>query len=151
MPKFNASLLGDWIQIAASVGVILGIAILVIVGLAHTPQLIESDQTNQAFNEALKTQGVYLGEKSAKITKERQLQLRSFVEQNCTACHGTRMSGGLVPALSKANLRHLSVNAVTVTILNGRPENVMPPWETQLSGKDAYWIAELLKRGGIVE
>ncbi len=151
MPKFNASLLGDWIQIAASTGAILGIAILMIVGLAHTPQLTESGKTNQALNEALKTQRVYLREKSAEITKERQLELRHFIKQNCTACHGIRMSGGLGPALSKANLRYLSVNAVTVTILNGRPENGMPPWETQLSEKDAYWIAAILKQGGIVE
>ena len=58
------------------------------------------------------------------------------------------MTGSIGPALSSANLQHLSVNAVTLTILYGLPAKGMPPWEAQLSEKDAYWIAELLKRGG---
>jgi len=147
MPNFNSSALGDWILIATSVGVIAGIALL-IVDIAFSRQLIESEPTNQAFNTAFETRRVYLRENSAEVTTERQSELRDFVEQNCPACHGIRMTGSIGPALSKAHLQHLSVNAVTLTILHGLPAKGMPPWEAQLSEKDAYWIAELLKRGG---
>ena len=148
MPNFNLSALGDWIQIAASVGVIAGFAVL-IVYIAFTRQSIEPEQTNQAFNAALETRRVYLGKNPAEVTEERQSELLDFVEQNCPACHGIRMRGSIGPALSKANLQYLSVNAVTLTILYGLTDKGMPAWEAQLSERDAYWIAEFLKRGGI--
>ena len=149
MPDFNSSAFGDWIQIAASVGVIVGIALLIL-DLAQTPQLRESEQTNPAFNATSETRRVHSGENPVEVTKERQSELRDFVEKNCPACHGMWMTGSLGPELSKANLQHLSVNAVTFTILYGRPAKGMPPWEAQLSEQDAYWIAEFLKQGGII-
>ncbi len=149
MPNFNWSALGDWIQIAASLGGLAGFA-LVIAYVAYTRQSIEPEQTNQAFNAALETRRVYLGENPAEVTNERQSELLYFVEQNCPACHGMRMRGSIGPPLSEASLQHLSVNEVTLTILYGFPEKGMPAWEAQLSEKDAYWIAELLKRGSII-
>ena len=149
MPNFNSSAFGDWIQIAASVGVIVGIALLILY-VAYTPQLSESERTNQAFKAALEPPRVHLGENSVEVTKERQSELRYFVEKNCPACHGMQVAGSLGPALSKANLQHLSVNAVTFTILYGRPAKGMPPWEAELSEKEAYWIAEFLKRGDVI-
>ena len=148
MPNFNWSALGDWIQIAASIGGLAGFA-LVIAYIAYTRQSIEPEQTNQAFNAALETRRVYLGENPTEVTNERQSELLDFVEQNCPACHGIRMRGSIGPALSKANLQHLSVNAVTLTILYGLTDKGMPAWEAQLTEGDAYWIAEFLKRGGI--
>lgn len=148
MPNFNWSALGEWIQIAASLGGLAGFA-LVIAYIAYTRQSIEPEQTNQAINAAVETRRVYLGENPAEVTNERRSELLYFVEQNCPACHGIRMRGSIGPALSKANLQHLSVNAVTLTILYGLPAKGMPAWEAQLSERDAYWIAELLKRGGI--
>ncbi len=143
MPSFNWSALADWIQIAASGGVVVGFALL-IVYIAYTSLFIEPEQTNEVYNPALETRRVYLGE----ITNERQSELLYFVEQKCPACHGIGMRGSIGPALSKANLQHLSVNAVTLTILYGLPEKGMPAWEAQLSEREASWIAELLKRGG---
>lgn len=148
MPNFNWSALGEWIQIAASLGGLAGFA-LVIAYIAYTRQSIEPEQTNQAINAAVETRRVYLGENPAEVTNERRSELLYFVEQNCPACHGIRMRGSIGPALSKANLQHLSVNAVTLTILYGLTDKGMPAWEAQLSERDAYWIAELLKRGGI--
>ena len=147
MPKFNLSALGDWILIAASVGVVAGIALL-IVDLVYTQQGTEQDQPDHVINSAVVSWRVNRGENAADVTKQRQSELRSFVEQNCPTCHGMSTTGSIGPALSKANLRHLSVGAVTFTILYGRPAKGMPPWEAQLSQKDAYWIAALLKGGG---
>ena len=121
MPNFNWSALGDWIQIAASIGGLAGFA-LVIAYIAYTRQSIEPEQTNHAFNAALETRRVYLGENPAEVTNERQSELLYFVEQNCPACHGIRMRGSIGPPLSEASLQHLSVNEVTLTILYGLPE-----------------------------
>jgi len=148
MPKFNWSALGDWIQIAASLGGLAGFA-LVIAYVVYTRQPIEPEQSDQAFNAALETRRVDFGENHAEVANERQSELLYFVEQNCPACHGIRMKGSIGPALSKADLQHLSVNAVTLTILYGLPDKGMPAWEAQLSETDAFWIAKLLKRGGI--
>ena len=147
MPNFKWSALGDWIQIAASLGGLAGFA-LVIAYIAYTR--LEPEQTNQAFNAALETRPVYLGKNPAEVTDERQSELLDFVEQNCPACHGIRMRGSIGPALSKANLQYLSVNAVTLTILYGLTDKGMPAWEAQLSERDAYWIAEFLKRRNII-
>jgi cytochrome c55X len=147
MPKLNLSGLGDLIQIVASVGVVLGIAFMII-ELAQSTQLTETTQPDLAFETALKKPGRdFLGKSTAAITPERQTELLHFVRQNCPACHG--MTGGIGPALSKVNLEHLSLNAITFTILYGRPEKGMPAWETQLSEEDTYWIAGLMKRGDI--
>jgi cytochrome c55X len=149
MPNFNSSALADCTLIAAGVVVITGIAILIVYS-AHTRQLIPSERTDRAYNAAIETRPVYIEENPAEVTNKRQSELRYFVEQNCPACHGIRLTGSIGPALSKANLQYLSVNAVTLTILYGLPEKGMPPWEAQLSEKDAHWIAKFLKRGGII-
>jgi len=148
MPNINPRVLADWIQIAASVSVIAAIVFLV-VDLAYTRQPIGSEQTNQVFNAASETGGASFGEKPGEVTKERQAELRYFVEKNCPACHGLQFRSSIGPELSKAGLQHLSVNAVTFTILYGYQVKGMPAWGTQLSKNDAYWIAEFLKRGGI--
>ena len=93
MPNFKWSALGDWIQIAASLGGLAGFA-LVIAYIAYTR--LEPEQTNQAFNAALETRRVYLGKNPAEVTDERQSELLDFVEQNCPACHGIRMRGGTI-------------------------------------------------------
>jgi mono/diheme cytochrome c family protein len=147
MPKLNLSGLGDLIQIVASVGVVAGIAFMII-ELAQSTQLTETAQPDLAFETALKKpRRDFLGESTAVITPDRRTELLHFVRENCPACHG--MTGGIGPALSKVNLEHLSLNAITFTILYGRPEKGMPAWETQLSEEDTYWIAGLMKRGDI--
>ena len=142
MPKFKLSALGDWILIAASVGVVGGIALLII-DLVYTQQRTEQDYPDHVINAAEGSR--QRTENAAEVTKQRQSELRYFVEQNCPACHGMRATGSIGPALSTANLQHLSVSAVTFTILYGRPAKGMPPWETQLSEKEAEWIAAHLK------
>jgi len=137
-------MLGDWIQIAACISVVPLIALLVI-EIANTPKLTGSKQKNPFNEEARQAHlGRIPAEVTSEVTKQRQSELQNFVAQNCSACHG--VTGGIGPALSKANLEHLSVNAVTFTILYGRPAKGMPPWEAQLSETDAYWIAEFLIR-----
>ena len=141
MPKFNSSAVGDWIQIGASVGVVAGILFL-FAALFFTQASIEPVHSNKALERVSRE---LPGDSLAEVTKERQGQLQRFVAQSCSPCHG--LTGGIGPTLSKVNLQHLSLNAVTFTILYGRPAKGMPPWESQISRLDAYWIAEFLKRG----
>lgn len=147
MSGFNASALGDWIQIAASACVIGGIAFLV-VEVARTQSVFEVRETEQPLTD-IEVQVVLSSDHPAETTEERQSELRDFLEQNCPACHGP--TGGIGPPLSDAHLQHLSVDALTSTILHGRPAKGMPPWEAQLSVSDAHWIAEFLKTEGISE
>ena len=77
--------------------------------------------------------------------------MREFVQKNCPACHGAQMVGSIGPPLSRVELERLSISAVASTIRFGRTDKGMPAWEEQLSEKDAYWMAGLLKREGILE
>lgn len=144
MPHLDLRAVGEWIEIAASVGVIAGIA-LAIIGLAFTRQWSDSEQADRA-PDAGSTIGRVDHHDAPEVSVERQVELRHFVDQNCPACHA--MTAGLGPALSTTHLEQLSVNAIAFTILYGRPAKGMPPWHAQLSQHDAYWVAEYLKRGG---
>jgi len=144
MSRFNSSAVGDWIQIGASIGVLAGILFL-FVALILSQVSNEPVQSKPVVNRMPVEQGrIHSVEESAEVTQERQGELQRFVAQNCSPCHG--LTGGIGPTLSKANLQHLSLNAVTFTILYGRTTKGMPPWGSQISRDDAYWIAEFLKR-----
>jgi hypothetical protein len=148
MSGFNASALGDWIQIAASACVIGGFAFL-IVEVARTQWVIDVGETEQSSGSPMETtldtgvEQVLSSEHLAKISAARQSELRNFLKQNCPACHGP--TGGIGPPLSDAHLQHLSVDALASTILHGRPAKGMPPWDSRLSPVEAQWIAAFLK------
>lgn len=148
MRNFDSSAIGDWIEIAASIGVVVGIVILVVV-LALDPWLAGWEHPEQVISAAPERERVKLNGSAADVTKERQSELRHFVDRHCPACHGTE--GGIGPALSRSDLEHLSVNAVALTILYGRSAKGMPAWEAQLTEGDALWIAEWLKKDGSME
>jgi cytochrome c55X len=77
----------------------------------------------------------------------RQNELVRMVRQDCGACHGMRLTGGLGPALTRAALADKPVQAMAATIYHGRPGTPMPSWRGLLSETDAQWIAEQLLRG----
>ncbi|KAB2870881.1 MAG: cytochrome c [Burkholderiaceae bacterium] len=70
-----------------------------------------------------------------------------MVRQDCGACHGMHLSGGLGPALTRDALAGKPTDAMAATIVHGRPGTPMPPWRALLSDGDARWIAEQLARG----
>lgn len=143
MPRFTAKVIGDWVLIAGSLGTLLGTIGLVVVG-AYT--LIGTESIDRPPAEGpgeLLDAGV--------VSAARAVELVEFVEETCPACHGKELHGSVGPPLSRAELQHLTVNALTMTLLQGRPEKGMPPWNGQLSKTDALWIAEFLKGGGYPE
>ena len=78
---------------------------------------------------------------------QRQKQLVRFVREDCGACHGMRLTGGLGPAITPSALPGRTPEIVMTTILYGHPGTPMPGWQGMLSQTDARWIAERLLAG----
>lgn len=74
-------------------------------------------------------------------------ELIHLVRQDCGACHGMTLNGGLGSPLTKEALAGRSVDSLVATILQGRPGTPMPPWKTLLSEDEARWIAQQLLAG----
>ena len=81
------------------------------------------------------------------LSEARQQSLIRIVRQDCGACHGLRLTGGLGPALTRDALADKPIDAMAATIVHGRPGTPMPPWRALLDDADARWIAEQLARG----
>lgn len=80
-------------------------------------------------------------------TPARRAELVDFVRQDCGACHGLTLSGGLGPSLQPAALAGKDPEVLGYVILNGRRGTAMPPWKPFLTEAEARWIAETLKQG----
>ena len=78
---------------------------------------------------------------------QREHALVRIVRQDCGACHGMQLTGGLGPPLTAQAMRDRSIESIVATTLNGRPGTPMPPWRSMLSETDALWIAEQLRAG----
>lgn len=83
----------------------------------------------------------------AEITPERQQALRYLVRQDCGACHGLTLKGGLGPALTPDALANRSEELLINSILQGRPGTAMPPWQEMISREEAEWIVDQLRQG----
>lgn len=77
----------------------------------------------------------------------RQQALIRIVRQDCGACHGLRLTGGLGPALTPEALAEMPLDTVEASIVHGRPGTPMPAWASLLSNADASWIARQLRAG----
>ncbi len=78
---------------------------------------------------------------------ERTRDLVRMVRQDCGACHGLRLAGGLGPALLPETLRDKAVDSLRYTVLLGRPGTPMPPWNAFMSEAEADWIVRQLMQG----
>jgi cytochrome c55X len=81
------------------------------------------------------------------LPEARQQTLIRMVRQDCGACHGMRLTGGLGPALTREALADKPLDAMAATIVHGRAGTPMPPWRALLSDREVRWIAEQLARG----
>lgn len=77
----------------------------------------------------------------------RQVELIRLVRQDCGACHGMTLKGGLGSPLLPENLRDKPASGLVTTVLNGRPGTAMPAWKTILSEADTEWIVARLIAG----
>ncbi len=74
-------------------------------------------------------------------------ELIRLVRQDCGACHGMTLKGGLGKPLTREALAGQSAEALAVIILHGKEGTAMPPWKSLLSEAQARWIAEQLLAG----
>lgn len=77
----------------------------------------------------------------------RRGELVELVRQDCGACHGLTLKGGLGPSLEPAALAGKDPEMLSFVVLHGRRGTPMPPWRGHLSEDEARWIVESLKRG----
>ncbi len=77
----------------------------------------------------------------------RQQELLQLLLQDCGSCHGMTLKGGLGPALTVDAMQHKSDQYLTATILDGRPQQAMPPWRGILSEDEVNWLVTQLKVG----
>lgn len=77
----------------------------------------------------------------------RQLELVRLVRQDCGACHGMNLTGGLGLSLLPQDLRDKPIDSLVATVLYGRPGTPMPAWKTILGEKEVEWIVAQLIKG----
>lgn len=70
-----------------------------------------------------------------------------MVRQDCGACHGMRLTGGLGPALTREALADVPLDSLVATIYHGRPGTPMPPWRAMITEGEARWIGSRLLDG----
>lgn len=74
-------------------------------------------------------------------------RLAHMVKQDCGSCHGLTMKGGLGLPLTREALAGKPAETLAVIILDGIPGTAMPGWRPLLTGEEALWMANYLKRG----
>lgn len=77
----------------------------------------------------------------------RQAQLEHLLTQDCGACHGLYLTGGLGPALTRQALAGHTRDSLIATVTYGRPAQAMPGWAPLLSSADIAWLVDRLLEG----
>jgi cytochrome c55X len=77
---------------------------------------------------------------------DRQNTLRNMLNQDCGACHGLTLKGGLGPALLPEALAGKPDEFLISTILNGREGTAMPPWQPFMNRDEAAWLVGVLRK-----
>ena len=86
--------------------------------------------------------------RASDVPPGRAAELERLVLQDCGACHGMTLKGGLGPDLRPQSLAGKPVDVLTGIVLDGVPGTAMPPWSPLLSEDEARWIANYLLKGG---
>jgi cytochrome c55X len=80
-------------------------------------------------------------------SEQRQAELRTLVKNDCSACHGLTLQGGMGPSLKPESLEGKPDELLIATILNGRKGTAMPSWKSMMSQDDITWLVGMLKSG----
>ena len=83
------------------------------------------------------------------LTDARKAELSHLVLQDCGSCHGMTMNGGLGSPLTPDALDGTDTVTLAGIILDGIPDQPMPPWRGLLTPEEAVWIIDELKKGAI--
>ena len=82
---------------------------------------------------------------AAELSIERQTELRDLLKNDCGACHGLTLQGGLGLPLQPENLAAKSDSYLIEIIANGRKGTAMPPWKPFLNQDEIVWLVNVLK------
>jgi len=77
----------------------------------------------------------------------RQNELRNLLKNDCGACHGLTLQGGMGSALLPDSLAGKPDEFLVATILNGRKGTAMPPWQPFMNHDEALWLVGVLRKG----
>nr|WP_305518161.1 cytochrome c [Pseudomonas sp. Q11] len=78
---------------------------------------------------------------------QRQAQLQHLLVQDCGACHGLHLTGGLGPPLTRDALAGKTRDSLIATVTQGRPGSAMPGWAPLLGPDDIRWLVDRLLQG----
>ncbi|MBF8270194.1 MAG: c-type cytochrome c55x [Gammaproteobacteria bacterium] len=81
------------------------------------------------------------------LTQQRQSELINTLKHDCGSCHGLTLKGGLGPPLTRAALTDKPFDLLFNTILLGRENTAMPPWDGLLTKQEINWLVVQLKNG----
>ncbi len=83
----------------------------------------------------------------AEPSPARQAQLAHWLRDDCGACHGMTLRGGLGPPLTREALAGKPAESLVATVLYGRPGTAMPPWQPFMTQEEAQWLIDRLQAG----
>ena len=78
-------------------------------------------------------------------SSERRAVLLHWLRDDCGACHGMTLAGGLGSPLAAAALADKPAGGLVATLLYGRLGTAMPPWQPFISEDEARWLIDLLQ------
>lgn len=74
-------------------------------------------------------------------------RLERLVRQDCGACHGMTLRGGLGPAITPEAVAKYDDEMLAEIILDGVPDTPMPPWRPLLTPGEVDRIVAYLRTG----
>lgn len=83
---------------------------------------------------------------AAEPSPTRQSELHNLLKNDCGACHGLTLRGGMGPALLPDSLTGKPDEFLVSTILNGLKGTAMPPWKTFMNRDEALWLVGVLRK-----
>lgn len=83
---------------------------------------------------------------TAEPSPTQQNELRQLLKNDCGACHGLTLKGGMGPALLPKNLAGKTDELLVTTILEGRKGTAMPPWQLFMNRDEAVWLIGFLRK-----
>ncbi|WP_019865394.1 c-type cytochrome [Methylovulum miyakonense] len=81
----------------------------------------------------------------AEPTSARQTELHNLLKNDCGACHGLTLQGGMGPALLPEKLAGKPDELLVTTILEGRKGTAMPPWKPFMNRDEVVWLVGVLR------
>jgi cytochrome c55X len=77
----------------------------------------------------------------------RRAQIAHWLRDDCGACHGMTLKGGLGLPLTREALAGKPADFLVQTVLHGRANTAMPPWAPFFTESEVRWLIQQLQAG----